>query len=345
MSDPAVRSDPAVVSDATLLEVQELSVVLGRGEEAVTPVSGVSFHVGRGEALGIVGESGCGKSLTLRAIAGLLPRNAHARGALRFAVDGEHLVPYEPVRVRARGISMIFQEPMTALNPTMRVGDLIAEPMRIRGLKRARARERAVELMSSVGIPEPARRARSWPHELSGGLRQRVMIAAALATDPQLILCDEPTTALDVCIQDQVLALLAKQRRERQLSIIFVTHDLAVVAQLCERLAVMYAGQVVETGATAEVLRAPAHPYTEALLKSAPSVDERRDRLTGIAGQPPDPRRFPTGCRFADRCRYAQPDCRAVDPALVERAGMAGRQTACIHPELIGSTKAVAASG
>jgi oligopeptide/dipeptide ABC transporter ATP-binding protein len=199
--------------------------------------------------------------------------------------------------------------------------------------------------MSSVGIPEAARRARSWPHELSGGLRQRVMIAAALATNPQLILCDEPTTALDVCIQDQVLALLAKQRRERQLSIVFVTHDLAVVAQLCERLAVMYAGRIVETGATREILSAPAHPYTEALLKSAPSVDERRDRLSGIAGQPPDPRRFPSGCRFADRCGYAQPDCRAAEPPLAELAGAEGRQTACIHPELLGSANAVATGG
>jgi oligopeptide/dipeptide ABC transporter ATP-binding protein len=333
------------MSDPTLLEVRDMSIVLGRGDQAVTPVSGVSLEVARGEALGIVGESGCGKSLTLRAMAGLLPRDARTTGALRFAVDGEHLVPYEPARVRARGIAMIFQEPMTALNPTMRVGELIAEPMRVRGAKRSTARERAIELMARVGIPESARRARSWPHELSGGLRQRVMIAAALATEPQLILCDEPTTALDVCIQDQVLALLAQQRRERQLSIVFVTHDLAVVAQLCQRLAVMYAGRIVETGATAEVLRSPQHPYTEALLKSAPSVDERRDRLSGIAGQPPDPRRFPAGCRFADRCPYAQPDCRAVDPVLGELAGVAGRQTACIHPELIGSGDAVAAGG
>jgi oligopeptide/dipeptide ABC transporter ATP-binding protein len=322
-----------------------MSIALGKGEQAVMPVSGVSLHVRRGEALGIVGESGCGKSLTLRAIAGLLPRNARASGALRFAVDGEHLMPYEPARVRARGIAMIFQEPMTALNPTMRVGDLIAEPMRLRGVKRSSARQRAIELMSRVGIPESARRARSWPHELSGGLRQRVMIAAALATEPQLILCDEPTTALDVCIQDQVLALLAEQRRERQLSIVFVTHDLAVVAQLCQRLAVMYAGQIVETGATADVLRAPAHPYTEALLKSAPSVDERRDRLSGIAGHPPDPRRFPAGCRFADRCGYAQPDCRVADIALVELASTPGRQTSCIHPELLGDRKAVPAGG
>jgi oligopeptide/dipeptide ABC transporter ATP-binding protein len=330
------------MSGKPVLVVEDLSVSVGRGGQPITPVQHVSLAVGEGEALGLVGESGCGKSLTLRAIAGLLPRGGTAEGRLRLGLDGREPEVYEPAKRRGRGIAMIFQEPMTALNPTMRAGDLIAEPMRVRGTARATAHRRAVELMTQVGIPDAPRRARAWPHEFSGGLRQRVMIAAALATEPQLLLCDEPTTALDAIVQDQILELLAEQKRERNLSVVFVTHDLAVVAQICERIAVMYAGQVVETGATGEVLSRPGHPYSEALLRSAPSFEQRAGRLGGIPGHPPDPHAFPAGCRFADRCEYAQADCRTRDPKLTplaqERFGE-GHRSACLHAELIGTVE------
>jgi oligopeptide/dipeptide ABC transporter ATP-binding protein len=226
---------------------------------------------------------------------------------------------------------MVFQEPMTALNPTMRVGDLIAEPMRVRGIGRREANRRAIELMSQVGIPDAARRSRAWPHELSGGLRQRAMLAAALATDPKLLLCDEPTTALDVCIQDQILGLLSTLVRERGMAMVFVTHDLAVVAELCDRVAVMYAGTIVETGRTDDVLAAPAHAYTRALLRSAPSLARGREPLVGIPGRPPDPRSFPPGCRFADRCEFARDDCRQAQPELMRASAGVDRLTACLH--------------
>lgn len=327
------------MSAKPVLVLEEVSVSLGRGGHPVTPVQQVSLTVGEGEALGLVGESGCGKSLTLRAIAGLLPRGGTTQGRLRLGLDGREPQAYEPERQRGRGIAMIFQEPMTALNPTMRAGDLIAEPMRVRGISRAAARRRAIELMAQVGIPDAARRARAWPHEFSGGLRQRVMIAAALATDPQLLLCDEPTTALDTIVQDQILELIAEQKRERNLSVVFVTHDLAVVAKISERIAVMYAGQIVETGLTGEVLSAPGHPYTEALLRSVPSFEQRAGRLSGIPGHPPDPHAFPAGCRFADRCPYAQEDCRTRAPTLTPLAPARfgeGHASACLHPELLG---------
>jgi oligopeptide/dipeptide ABC transporter ATP-binding protein len=330
------------MSSKPVLLVEDMSVSLGRGRHEVTPVQHVSLTVGQGEALGLVGESGCGKSLTLRAIAGLLPRGARMAGRLRLGLDGGGPTVYDPVKQRGQGIAMIFQEPMTALNPTMRAGDLIAEPMRVRGIGRVAARRRAVELMEQVGIPDAARRARAWPHEFSGGLRQRVMIAAAFATEPRLLLCDEPTTALDTIVQDQILELIADQKRERDLSVVFVTHDLAVVAQITERIAVMYAGQIIEIGATEEVLSTPGHPYTEALLHSAPSFEERAGRLSGIRGHPPDPHAFPTGCRFADRCQYAQPDCRASDPKLTALAQARfgdGHRSACLHAELVGAAE------
>lgn len=327
------------MSAKPVLVLEDVSVSVGGGGHPVTPVQQVSLTVGEGEALGLVGESGCGKSLTLRAIAGLLPRGGTTVGQLRLGLDGREPQAYEPERQRGRGIAMIFQEPMTALNPTMRAGDLIAEPMRVRGISRAAARRRAIELMAQVGIPDAARRARAWPHEFSGGLRQRVMIAAALATDPQLLLCDEPTTALDTIVQDQILELIAEQKRERNLSVVFVTHDLAVVAKISERIAVMYAGQIVETGLTGEVLSAPGHPYTEALLRSVPSFEQRAGRLSGIPGHPPDPHAFPAGCRFADRCPYAQEDCRTRAPTLTPLAPARfgeGHASACLHPELLG---------
>ena len=230
---------------------------------------------------------------------------------------------------------MIFQEPMTALNPTRRVVDIIADGARAhRGMSKDEARRNAVELLAEVGVPDPERRASAWPHELSGGLRQRVMIAMALATEPRVLLCDEPTTALDVTVQDQILGLLDRIRKERGLAIVLVTHDLAVVGQMAQHVAVMYAGRVVETGPVRAVLDHSLHPYTAALVASIPHMDtEVGGRLASIEGAPPDPAAFPSGCRFAPRCRFARPDCTHAPHVLEERD--AGHRTACIYPEVL----------
>jgi oligopeptide/dipeptide ABC transporter ATP-binding protein len=322
------------MNDRPILEVRDLRVELPLSRGTVHAVDGASFSVAPGEAFGLVGESGCGKSMTLRSIMGLLPRPGHiVDGEVLF--EGEDLVTASPGRlrqIRGGSIAMIFQEPMTALNPVMRVGDQIAEAPQVHlGLSRTAARERALDLMRRAGIPDPVRRARAYPHELSGGLRQRIMIAIALSCDPQLILCDEPTTALDVTIQDQILKLLLNLRREFGVSVVFVTHDLAVVAETCERLAVMYAGQIVETGSVDEVFRAPRHPYTLGLLRSVPDFDSVQDSLASIQGAPPDLVIPPPGCRFHPRCPFAQEDCLSGEFPL--RPLSAGRATACIHPD------------
>jgi oligopeptide/dipeptide ABC transporter ATP-binding protein len=320
---------------APILDVRDLRVELPLSRGTVHAVDGASLQIEAGEAFGLVGESGCGKSMTLRAIMGLLPRPGHIVGG-EVLFEGEDLVTASPRRlrdVRGGSIAMIFQEPMTALNPVMRVGDQIAEAPQVHlGLSRTAARERALDLMRRVGIPDPVRRARAYPHELSGGLRQRIMIAIALSCDPKLILCDEPTTALDVTIQDQILKLLLNLRREFGVSVVFVTHDLAVVAETCERLAVMYAGQIVETGTVDEVFRAPRHPYTLGLLRSVPDFDSVQDSLSSIQGAPPDLVVPPPGCRFHPRCPFAQEDCISGEFPL--RPLSAGRATACIHSEV-----------
>jgi oligopeptide/dipeptide ABC transporter ATP-binding protein len=317
-----------------LLEVRDLRVEIGVARGSVHAVRGASFDVLPGEALGVVGESGSGKSMALRSIVGLLPRGGEiAGGTITFDGVQIHDAPEDALReLRGRAISMIFQEPMTALNPVMRVGDQIAEMPRLRLARTAaQARDRAIELMRLVGIPDPARRYRAYPHELSGGLRQRVMIAIALSGDPRLVLCDEPTTALDVTIQDQILKLLSSLRRELGVAMVFVSHDLAVIAQTCERIAVMYGGQVVETGLVDEVFRQPRHPYTLSLLRSVPDYDLIRDRLATIPGAPPDLASPPHGCPFHPRCAFAQEDCKSGAFPLREIA--AGRATACIHPD------------
>jgi len=227
---------------------------------------------------------------------------------------------------------MIFQEPMSALNPVMRVGWQIAEGPQVQlGFSRARAAERALELMRRVGIPDPERRFRAYPHEFSGGMRQRVMIAIALSCDPEIILCDEPTTALDVTIQDQILRLLARLCRESGVSLVFVTHDLPVVAQICQRVAVMYGAQLVESGAVADVLLNPWHPYTRGLVRSAPDFDYVRESLVPIPGAPPSLINPPPGCRFHPRCEFAEEDCRVSETPLRLLPG--GRATACLHYE------------
>lgn len=318
-----------------LLKVENLSISLGKPGSQITPVDGITFSVEAGQALGLVGESGSGKSLTLRAIIGLLPPYSQVKGDLKF--KGK---PYKQANLRGRGIGMIFQEPMIALNPTMRVGDFIAEAVRIRQkLSKKEMEERVVELMNSVGISNPQGRLRAWPHELSGGLRQRVMIAAALATNPELLLCDEPTTALDVCVQDQILGLLRDLSVQRQMSMIFVSHDLAVVSMLCQKIAVMYAGQVIEVSSTRELLKEPKHPYSAALLASVPSSAKAEDKLQGIEGRPPDPSQFSVGCRFADRCSSVQADCRASSPEL--RMVAPGRWSRCFYSESFADQQAV----
>jgi peptide/nickel transport system ATP-binding protein/oligopeptide transport system ATP-binding protein len=320
------------MSDTPILDVRDLRVELPLTRGTVHAVGGASFRVEPGQALGLVGESGCGKSMTLRAILGLLPQPGHITGG-EIVFEGEDLVTADPARLRdVRGarIGIIFQEPMTALNPVMRVGDQIAEgPMVHLHQSRSQARATALDLMRKVGIPDPARRTQAYPHELSGGMRQRVMIAIALSCAPQLILCDEPTTALDVTIQDQILKLLAAMRRDLGVSVVFVTHDLAVVAQTCDRIAVMYAGQVVETGTVDEVFRAPRHPYTLGLLRSVPRFDVVRQSLDSIPGQPPDLVMPPAGCRFHPRCKFARDDC--IEGEFPLRPLAPGRATACIH--------------
>ena len=297
-------------------------------------VDGASFEVQPGEALGIVGESGSGKTMTLRALVGLLPRTARITAGT-VEIDGVDVTAAGEERrreLRGRTVSMIFQEPMTALNPVMRVGDQIAETPLVRlGLSRRAAHARALELMRLVGIPDPSRRAEAYPHELSGGMRQRVMIAIALSADPKLILCDEPTTALDVTIQDQILKLLGALQRDLGVSLVFVSHDLAVIAQTCSNVAVMYAGQVVETGTVEAVFREPRHPYTLGLLRSVPDFDVVRERLASIPGSPPDLAAPPAGCRFHPRCPFVQKNCRSAPIPLIELGG--DRAARCLYHE------------
>jgi oligopeptide/dipeptide ABC transporter ATP-binding protein len=318
-----------------LLEVRDLRVDFPLPGGVLHAVDGASFELRAGEALGIVGESGSGKTMALRALVGLLPRAARLAGG-EIVFEGVDLASAsaETLRaIRGRSIAMIFQEPMTALNPVMRVGEQIAEGPLVRlGYSRRRAHERALELMRLVGIPDPEERAEAYAHELSGGMRQRVMIAIALSMEPKLILCDEPTTALDVTIQDQILKLLASLRAQLGVSVVFVSHDLAVIAQTCRRVAVMYAGQVVETGPVEQVFREPRHPYTLGLLRSVPDVDDRRDVLSTIPGAPPDLADPPSGCRFHPRCAFVQDDC--IEGEFPLRALDGERATACIHHEL-----------
>jgi oligopeptide/dipeptide ABC transporter ATP-binding protein len=315
-----------------LLEVSHLVVEMRRHHRWFRAVDEVSFSLARGGSLGIVGESGCGKSVTLRAIMGLLPAAGRVRAGA-VSVDGEVLSVGSGrggVDRRQHRLAMIFQDALSALNPVMRVGDQIAEaPRRVIGLSRSAARDRALELLRVVGIPDPVRRYDSYPHELSGGLRQRVMIAIALSSEPAILLCDEPTTALDVTIQAQILALLSDLRAASGLSIVFVTHDLGVVGQVCDELAVMYAGRIVETGPVTEVLASPKHPYTAALLASALDVDSTDRAPVPIHGSVPDPMRPMPGCPFQPRCPLAEPDCQAA-PVLL-RVIAPGRATACLH--------------
>jgi oligopeptide/dipeptide ABC transporter ATP-binding protein len=320
-----------------ILEVRDLRVTVGTHRRRLVAVDGISFAAARGQALGLVGESGSGKSLTLRAILGLLPSGVEVTAG-SIVYDGTDLVQRSAAQmnaVRGAQIGMIFQEPMSALNPVMPVLDQIAEgPLAHLGLGRKAAQRRALELMERVGIPDAAKRGRAYPHEFSGGMRQRVMIAIALSCDPALILCDEPTTALDVTVQDQILALLQELMDELHVSIVYVSHDLAVVAQLCDRVAVMYAGRLLEVGEAGAVFERPRHPYTAGLLEAVPDLDDVRAALVAIPGAPPDVTHLPSGCRFHPRCRFAQDDCRGGEFPLGATGG-GSHATACIHPDTL----------
>jgi peptide/nickel transport system ATP-binding protein/oligopeptide transport system ATP-binding protein len=324
----------APVGSPPQLEVSDLHVQIAGHHGVVRPIEGVSLEIAPGESVGLVGESGSGKSMTLKSILGLLPPEAKVTSG-KVLFNGTDLTQLSRSRlnkVRGAKIAMIFQEPMSALNPVMRVGNQIAEGPRIHlGMSRAQSVRRAVDLMRRVGIPDPERRFHAFPHEFSGGMRQRVMIAMALSCDPELVLCDEPTTALDVTIQDQILRLLARLCQESGTSLMFVTHDLPVVAQVCHKVAVMYAGRIVERGTVSEVFSRPMHPYTLGLLRSAPDVDHPGQSLVPIPGSPPSLSSPPAGCRFHPRCKFAEEDCKVSEPPL--RQIDASRATACLHYE------------
>ena len=310
------------MSEPPVLEVEDLVVAFDTDEGELRAVDGVSFAVAKGKTLGIVGESGSGKSVTALAILGLLPepQGRIVRGAVKLegrdiARESESAMQ----RIRGRRIAMIFQEPMTALDPLQRIGEQIGEGLRHHfGLSRSAAREKSIALLAKVGIPAPVERIDSYPHELSGGMRQRVMIASAIACEPSVLLADEPTTALDVTIQAQILALLDDLRRELGTSVVLITHDLGVVADVADDVVVMYAGRVVERARKDALFEQPLHPYTRGLLESVPGFRDNatKRRLPTIRGLVPDLRKLPKGCRFRDRCDLAIDRCADAEPAL-----------------------------
>jgi len=320
-------------ASSPLLDVRDLRVGLQTPRGPADAVRGVSFSLARGQTLGIVGESGCGKSITVQALMGLLPGSATVSGSIRF--DGQELVGQpDAVRARLRGdrIGMVFQEPMTALNPVHTIGRQVAEPLRLhRGLSRAEARAQALALLERVGIPDAARRLDAYPHQFSGGQRQRIVIAMALACGPDLLIADEPTTALDVTIQKQILDLLAELVAERGMALILISHDLGVIARSVARMLVMYGGTVVESGPTGVVFRDRAHPYTQGLFAARPAIGSARGaRLNTIAGSVPELVDLPTGCPFADRCPLTIEACTQALPAVTTLPH--GHAVRCLRP-------------
>ena len=318
---------------APLLDVRDLRVGLRTQRGPAEAVRGISFSLARGETLGIVGESGCGKSITVQALMGLLPSTATVSGSIRF--DGQELVGQSDAamcKLRGDRIGMIFQEPMTALNPVHTIVRQVAEPLRLhRGLSRAEARAEALALLERVGIPDAAKRLDAYPHQFSGGQRQRIVIAMALACGPDLLIADEPTTALDVTIQKQILDLLAELVAERGMALILISHDLGVIARSVSRMLVMYAGTAVESGPTATVFRDRAHPYTQGLFAARPALGAARGvRLSTIAGSVPELVDLPPGCPFAGRCPLTIDACKEALPPAIPLPG--GHAVRCIRP-------------
>ena len=317
----------------TLLEIDDLAIAFGRPRDATAVVDGVTFSIDAKETVALVGESGSGKSVTAMAIMRLLQEPGRVtRGAIRFeGRDLAHLDERAMAKIRGDRIAMVFQEPMTSLNPLLSIGAHVAEPLRLhRRLSRRDARTRAIALLDRVGIPSAARRFDDYPHRMSGGMRQRVMIAAALACEPALLIADEPTTALDVTIQAQIMDLLSDLQSEFGMGILFITHDLGVVAEQAHRVVVMYAGRLVERAETTRLFSAAAHPYSAALLQCMPDEEESGDRLAVIDGMVPAPTALPSGCRFGPRCKYAVDACRAGEPPLLSLGP--DHAAACIRP-------------
>jgi oligopeptide/dipeptide ABC transporter ATP-binding protein len=315
-----------------LLRIEGLRVEFEGGDDPLVAVDGAGLSVEPGEVVGLIGESGSGKSLTCRSVMRLVPRPGRiTSGEIEF--DGRDVLALSAQELRhfrAHDAGMIYQDPFSSLNPVYRIRDQIAETLRVNlGMAKGEARAHAVELLDGVGIRDPERRALSYPHELSGGMRQRVMIALATASRPRLLLADEPTTALDVTTQAQILALLLRLRSERGMAVLLVSHDFGVIAQVCDRVAVMYAGHVVETGPIAALYNNAQHPYTRALLESVPELESagRRTRRPGIAGVPPELTDVLPGCVFMPRCRHAQPSCAEISMEL--QPVSAGHETAC----------------
>lgn len=340
MTDVRVKdaAGTAQGSGDVVLRVEDLTCTLHTARGDVRAVDGVSFDVRRGQTLGIAGESGSGKSLLSRSIMRIAPGSAEVTG--RVMLNGTDLLSVPRKRLGSflgPQVAMVFQDPMTALNPTVAIERQLTEaPRRHLGLSAAKARARAVELLEVVGIPEPHKRLNAYPHELSGGMRQRVMIAIALSCDPDVLIADEATTALDVTVQRQILDLLQKIQRERQMSVLMVSHDLGVLAGRADRIMVMYGGRVMEQASTRDLFHGRRHRYTDALLRAIPRLDTpRHSMLTAIPGSPPDAAARMEGCRFAPRCTAAQDDCRAERPPEQEVAAQLGHRFACYHPTAV----------
>jgi peptide/nickel transport system ATP-binding protein len=332
-------------ANAPLIEVKDLGVRLNTSRGPAQAVRGVSFSLKRGETLGLVGESGCGKSVTALALMGLLPDSAVISGSIRL--DGSELVGLSDAnycKLRGNRISMIFQEPMTALNPMHTIGRQVAEPLRLHtNCSAAEARKEAIALLDRVGLPDAAKRVDAYPHQFSGGQRQRVTIAMALACQPDVLIADEPTTALDVTIQGQILDLIADLVAERGMSMVLISHDLGVIAENVQRMMVMYGGTVVESGATNAVFTRMGHPYTQGLFRARPRLGARKGtRLKTIAGTVPELADLPPGCTFADRCAIVEDRCRVALPAAVDVG--AGHGVRCIRTD-VSMAEAVGALG
>jgi peptide/nickel transport system ATP-binding protein len=322
------------VSEPALLSVEDVAVDLPTPRGNLRAVDRVDLKIGAGRTLGIVGESGCGKTMLSRAILQLLPKKAKLSGRVMF--DGQDLVSLDPERLRklrGRSLAVVFQDPMTSLNPVLTIGTQLIETLQEHlELDGSLAKKRSVELLAAVGIPAPEQRLTQYPHQLSGGMRQRVAIAIALSCEPKLLIADEPTTALDVTIQAQILDLLAREQRRRHMAMILITHDLGVVAGRTDEVAVMYAGRVVERAPTPALFKKMRMPYTEALLAALPKIDAApHTRLPAISGRPPDPTRPIPGCSFSPRCRYAAGQCHREKPSLTA-AESPDHQYACFHP-------------